>query len=277
MSKIAIAFLSIAIAVLAGVCAWADEATATTAAVEKITIPVKIEPKELRVYDVTVKMTGRMPGEDKQPPVDIDAAYSLEIQHQYGRREPDGLLPLEISAAKAEATIGGQKLTLLGADFPKLTLLLDKSYKIENSFGLPDAKSGGQMLGLNYGNLIVLFFVPDGGRPHAVGESWTSKVKMPGAKDEISVVTTLKSVAEDKGVKTATIHQVWGWYVQKMQDGTPAYNQFTVDSTFALDTGKLLKSHADTLVFTKNPAVYKQEQQPYKVNTKIDISLVPNR
>ncbi len=95
---------------------------------------------------------------------------------------------------------------------------------------------------------------------------------MPGAKDKIDVVTTIKSIGEDKGVKTAVVHQVWGWYVQNMPDGSPAYSQFTVDSTFALDTGKLLKSHADALVYTKNPAVYKQEQQPYKVNTKIDIT-----
>jgi hypothetical protein len=247
-------------------------ALALICAAEMVTIPVKIEPNEMRTYDVTVRMTGRMPGGDKQPPVDFDATYAMQIRHQYGRREGDGLLPLEVSATKAEATIAGQKMTLLGADFPKLTLLLDRSHKLDSVFGLPEAKSGSQMLGLNYANLVVLFFVPDGDQPHAVGQDWKAKVKMPGAKDQIEVVTTITSIGEANGVKTAAVHQVWGWYVQKLPDGSPAYTQFTVDSTFALATGKLLKSHADTVVYTKNPAVYKQEQQPYKVNTKIDIT-----
>jgi len=270
MNKMVIALMLVSLAVLARPQAWAGEPTGTSAGTDKISIPIKIEPKELRTYDVRVKMTGKMPGEDKQP-VDIDANYSMTIQHQYGRVEPDGLLPLEISASKAEATIAGQKLTLLGADFPKITLLLDTSYNIVNAFGLPDAKSGNQMLGLNYGNLIALFFIPDSRQPHAIGESWKAKVRLPGLKDPVDVVTTLKSANEQDGVKTATVHQVWGWYEQKTQDSSSVYNQFTVDSTFALDTGRLLKSHADTMVYTKNPAVYKQDQQPYTVNTKIDI------
>jgi hypothetical protein len=272
MKKMPVAFALIAVAVLAGLPAWGDEAAAKPP-VEKVSIPIRIEPRELRVYDVTVKMRGRMPGEDKAAPVDIDASYLLRIQHQYGRREGDGLLVLEISASKAEATVAGQKLTVLGADFPRITLLLDTSFAIVSAFGIPSAGSDGQALGLNYGNLIVLFFVPDGDKPHAVGESWTSKVKMPGSQDDVNVTTTLKSVGEANGAKTASIHQVWGWFAQKKQDAASAYSRFLVDSTFALDTGKLLKSHADTLVTTKNPAVYKQEEQQYKVNTKIDISL----
>lgn len=282
ISRIMIALSLVFVAALAPAQAQAEESTVKPAPAEQITIPVIIEPGELRLYDVTVKMAGRMPVGDKQQPVDFDATYAIQIQHQYGRREADGLLPLEISARKAEATIGGQKLNLLGASFPKLTLLLDKSYKIDSAFGLPDAKAGNQMLGLNYTNLIVLFFVPDGDQPHAAGDQsassgWTSTVKMPGAKNGIKVVTTIKSLGEEKGVRTAEVHQVWGWYEQKMADGSPAYTQFTVDSTFALDTGKLLKSHAEAVVCGKNPELYKQEQQPYKVNTKIDISLVARR
>lgn len=272
MRKIGIAVLFIYTATLAGIFAWADEAANKADAVETISIPVKIESKELRAYNVAVKMVGRAPGEDKEPPIDIDATYALEIQHQYGQREPDGIIPLEISASKAEATIGDQKLTILGTDFPKITILFDKSYKITNVFGIPSADSGNQMLGLNYSNLIVLFFVPDGSKMHKVGESWTSKVKIPGVKDEVAVVTTLNSIKNEGGIKTAQIHQVWGWYTQDTKDRTPVYNQFTVDSTFALNTGKLLKSHADTLVYTKDPALFTQEQQPYKINTKIDIS-----
>ena len=277
MRKIGIAVLFIYTATLAGIFAWADEAANKADAVEAISIPVKIESKELRAYDVVVKMVGRAPGEDKEPPIDIDATYALEIQHQYGQREPDGTIPLEISASKAEATIGDQKLTILGTDFPKITVLFDKSYKITNVFGIPNADSANQMLGLNYSNLIVLFFVPDGSQMHKVGESWTSKVKIPGVKDEVAVVTTLNSIKDEGGIKTARIHQVWGWYAQESKDRTPVYNQFTIDSTFALNTGKLLKSHADTLIYTKDPAVFTQEQQPYKINTKIDISPASKR
>lgn len=282
ISRIMVAISVCLVAALAPIQARADEPTQQTGTIERITIPVKIEPGELRVYDVTVKMSGRMPAADKAQPVDFDATYAIQLQHQYGRREADGLLPLEISARKAEATIGGQKLSLLGASFPKLTLLLDRSYRIDSAFGLPDPKSGNNMLGLNYVNLIVLFFVPDGDQPHPIGDDstssgWASKVKMPGAKDKIDVVTSIKSVGVEKGVKTVTVHQVWGWYAQKMADGSPAYTRFTVDSTFEMETGKLLRSHAETLVYAKNPEVYAQEQQPYKVSTTVDISLVEGR
>ncbi len=91
MSRNAIVLLLISVLALAGAQVWAEEPADKTPAVEKVSIPTQTEPNEQRNYDVTVKMAGRMPGGDKQPPVDLNATYAMQIRHQYrpqGGRRP---------------------------------------------------------------------------------------------------------------------------------------------------------------------------------------------
>ena len=276
MMKIRVLPLLVGVAALfAGAAAFADESAAKPAPAEKITMSVKVEPNELRSYRVTVQMKGRIAEEGSTKLTDVEAVYTMKVQHRYGIRagQGDGLLPLEISATEAEATLGDQKLAIPAADFPKLTLLMDRTWKVSSVFGLAGTRYAGQAPGLNYANLIMLFFVPDMDKPHGVGESWPSKVKLPGVPGECGVTTTLKSVDTKDGVKTVTIHQDYVWSRQETQTDVFANSKATVDSTFALDTGKLLKSHADCQVDHQKPGAAQQDKAGEQTNTKIDILL----
>lgn len=278
MRKVQFALLLIAFAVLlVAVKTRAQDSAPQPVAAEKIAIPVRVQPSELRTYAVTVQMKGRVSGQGTEKPIDVDALASMRIRHQYGRREGDGLLSLEVSALSPEVTMGGQKMAMPATDFPKMTLLLDGSWKVSSVFGLAGSRYAGQVPSLNYGNLITLFFVPDGDKPHAVGEKWLSKVKLPGPKlpgsaEDVEVTSTIKSLGDTGGVKSVTVSEDWAWFTQKLDAG-PAYNKVTAESVFALDTGKLLKSHAECLILYQDPATRKQEDQDIKSNTKIDILL----
>lgn len=255
----------------AGAVAWAEEPAAKPAPAEKIVIVVKVEPNEVRNYKVSVLMKGHTAPEPSAKPVDVEATYSIKIQHKYARRGDDGLLPLEIVSSDAEATMGDQKLSLPATEFPKITMLIDRSWKITSTFGISGTRYSGQSPGLNYGNLIVLFYVPEVDKPHAVGESWPSKVKLPGLPDECAVTNTLKSV--DSKANTVIIHQDYVWTGQKPDNGATANSKAAVDSTFALDTGKLLKSHSECQVLFQKSASAQQESTGEQANTKIDIVL----
>lgn len=270
--KIALLIGSIAL-LLAAANVSAEEAKPQPTPADKIIVPVTVDSNELRTYKVSVQIKGRVAGEDSKKPIDIDILATMNIDHKYGHREKDGLLPLEISVASAEATVGGEKFMTPASDFPKLTLLLDKSWKITSVFGLAGTRYADQVSGLNYGNLISLFFVPDIDKDHAIGEKWSSKAKLPGSEQEIEITSSILSVGEMDGLKTIVVHEDWGWYIQKLKNGNTTYSQIKVDSTFTLDTGKLLKSHADCLILYQDPTVRKPEDQELKSNSKIDISL----
>jgi len=276
MKKFRVLLLLVGVAVLlAGAAAFADESAAKPAAAEKITMPVKVEPNELRSYKVSVQMKGRIAEEGSTKLTDVEGVYSMNVQHRYGIRagQGDGLLPLEISAAEAEATVGDQKLVIPAAEFPKITLLMDRSWKISSVFGIAGTRYADQAPGLNYANLIMLFFIPDVDKPHGVGESWPSKVKLTGLPGECGVTTTLKSVDTKDGVKTVTIHQDYVWSRQETGTDVFANSKAAVDSTFALDTGKLLKSHADCRLDHQKAGAAQQDNRGEQTYTKIDISL----
>ena len=254
-------------------CVWAEEAAQqpkTDAA--KISLPVKVEPNETRAYKLSVHMTGKLPSEDSAKPVDVDASYVMRLQHKYGRRANDGLLSMDISAGDGEATIGGEKLALPTADFPKMTLLIDPSWKIVNLFGLTGTRYAQKMPGLNYSNLIMLFYVPDGASPHAPGESWSGKVKLPGA-DECTVKTTLKSFKNLNSTMAVTLVQEYTWPPLQIENGSTAVSKADAESTFALDTGKLLASHVESQIIFRKSTDGKQDQEIGRANTKIDVSL----
>ena len=195
----------------------------------------------------------------------------MKLRQQFGAREGDGLMPLEVSSLDPQATTGEEKISVSPDDFPKLTMLLDCSWKVTSLFGISGTRYEGQVPGLNYGNLILLFFVPDGDKPHAVGESWSSKIKLPGIPDEVSVKTTIKSTGTTDEAKSVSLHQDYAWNSKKIASGQSADSKAGVDSVFALDTGKLLKSHADCEITFHDPSKTKPEEQQYKATTKIDV------
>lgn len=264
-----------AVALLCGSWAWAEDAAPPPApAAEKIGVPMKVEPNEARVYKVAVHMTGRLAVDGSGKLTEVDAAYTMSVHHKYGRRANDGLLPLDIAVTAPQAVVAGEKLAMPPTDFPKFTLLIDRSWKITNIFGLAGTRYVSQIPGFNYSNLIMLFFVPDGATPHAIGESWSSKVKLPSLPGECAVKTTLKSMDDKAAVKTVTIAQEYVWPQRKMDDGSFAASKAAVESVFALDTGKLLKLHAECQVGFAKSATDKQDKGQGEANTKIDISLV---
>jgi hypothetical protein len=266
--------LLIAAAMLcAGVEAWAEESTPKPAAAEKITVVMKVEPNEVRNYKLSVQMKGHTAPDPSAKPIDVEATYSMQMQHKYGRREGDGLLPLEIVALDVQATVDGEKFALPATEFPKLTLLIDHSWKIDSTFGLAGTRYAGQSPGLNYANLVMLFFIPNVDKPHAISESWQRKLKVPGFPDECSVTTTFKSVDSKDGAKTVNVHQDYVWTGQKVENGAIANSKAAVDSVLSLDTGKLLSSHAECKVLFQKSASAQQDSTGEQANTKIDMLL----
>lgn len=263
--------LMIVILASAGVWAVADEPAPKDQPAQMIVMPVVVQPNELRSYKVSVAIKGCVGIMDSAPMV-VDAVNSMNVQHQYGKREGDGLVLLDISAKDVQVTVNGEKVPTSPDQFPKLTLLLDKSWRINKIFGA-DRASDGQVPGLNYSSLILLFFVPDGDKPHAIGESWTNKLKMPGKADEVTIKSTIKSVSEVDGNKVVTVHQDFSWGEQKLDAGRTVNSTAAVDSTFDLASGKLLKSTAECQLPFSEPSQPKPENRAYKATTKIDIVL----
>jgi len=263
--------LAVMIAVSAVTWVRADEPAPKDQPAPKITMPTVVQPNELRSYKVSVAIKGCVGVMDSNPLL-VDAVNTMRVQHQYGKREGDGLLMLDISALDVQVTINGEKVPTSPDQYPKLTLLLDKSWKVNKIFGIDSVRDAGQVPGLGYANLILLFSIPDADKPHAIGESWISKVKLPGKSDEVTIKSTIKSVVETGGAKTASVHQDYDWGEQKLDAGRSVKSAAAVDSTFDLASGKLLKSHAECQLSFSEPTQAKPENRQYKATSKIDVS-----
>ena len=270
-NKWAIMLLLALILMSSGTLVIADEPAPKDPPAEKVAIPVVVQPNDIRNYKLSVGIKGCVGIMDSTPMI-VDALNTMRIRHQYGKREGDGLLLLDISARDVQVTVNGEKVPT-GADrFPKLTLLLDKSWNISKVFGAERA-SEGQVPGLNYSTLIMLFFIPDGDKPHTIGETWASKVKALAKPDEVTVKSTIRSVTETNENRRVSVHQEFAWPEQKLDGGRSVRSTAVVDSVFDLATGKLLKSNAECQLPFSDPSQPKPENQNYKATTKIDLSL----
>lgn len=270
ISKWFTALLVVTILASGGVRVGADESVSADQPVEKIIVPTIVQPNELRSYRLSVAIKGCVGVLDGQPLL-VDAVNTMKVLHQYGRREGDGLLQLDISAIDVKATINGEQAPAAVDQFPKLTLLLDKAWNIYRIFGIDGTRYAGQVPGLNYGNLAMLFHVPDIGKGHALGKAWKSSVRLPGRKDEIKISSTVKS--RDVEAKTVTLRQEYAWAEMKVDADRSVKSTAVVDSTFDLVTGKLLRSHAECQLPFSEPSQQKPENRHYSAISKIDISL----
>ena len=272
-SKWIVVVLVLVMAASAVVRAGAEDASAPKdVPVERISMSTIVQPNELRGYKVSVGIQGCI-GVDEDKPLVVDALNTLRVLHKYGRREGDNLLQLEISALDVQAIINGEKSPASPDQFPRLTLLLDKAWRVNRIFGIEGTRYAGQVPGLNYANLILLFFVPDADKPHAIGESWTSTLKTPGRSDGIKVTNTIKSRGETEGVKTLTVRQDYVWNEMKLDGDRTVKATAVVDSVLDAVTGKLIKSHAECQLLFSEPSQSKPENRQYKATTRIDISL----
>ncbi len=240
-------------------------------AAEKTVIKTQATPHEIRNYKVTVAVKGKMPSPDTGQVMDLDVTYDLKVQHRYGRREADGMLPVEISVTGAEVTANGERLTVIPSTFPKLTVLLDKNMRITDVFGLMGYPRA--VPGINYGHLIVLFYLAGTDTPRAVGEQWSYTTKFAPYKEQYQFKTTLKSLTEVDGVKSAVIGQEMQWVnADSTVSVTPTA---TVESVFSLDNAKLLKSKASCDIVFGDLATDQNQQDTalHRANIRIDISL----
>lgn len=231
----------------------------------QVVVNTSVQPHEVRDYKVTAVVKGKLPLESGQP-TDIDAVFSYKIRHRYSRREGDGLLPLEISLLQGEVTAQEQKLALSPDLYPKLTLLIDKSWKITDIFGLPDPQLMRMLPGINYSNLIILFYLPGGNVPRPVGSVWEAMVTLPSLGHTYKFVNTLKDVQTVGNVKAAVVKQEIT-RVPSADESAPITMKASAESVFSLADGKLLKSHVECEVAGK------QGTTQSAANIKIDVEL----
>lgn len=252
-----------------GVSTLADDSTATSPApdAEKIVVVTSTNAKEVREYKVSSSIKGKLPVPDLKEPLDLDAAVSYKIRHKYSVRDDDGLLALEISMLEGEINTQGEKLSMSPNLYPKLTVLLDQNWRFDGYFGASKEQLTRSLPGFSYSNLIVLFYLYDGDKPHVIGDKWESNVKLPGY-GTYKFVTTLKGIEEIDGMKAATVHQDITWIITDADEKQIAAASAAADSSFAIADGKLIKSHIECRV-----APVKQEDSANSVNSKIDILL----
>ncbi len=242
---------------------------------KKVTISMNVKPNEARNYNLSFHLKGKAASESSAEPISLDATYNMKMQLKYGLREGDGLLQLDIIASEARATIDGQQFAMPTAEFPRLTLLIDNAWKVNNAFGIARTRYAERSPGLNYANLIMLYLIPDIDKAHVLGEAYKTRVKLPGFADECSVTTTYKSVEDKKGVEVVNVHQDYVWTNQKLDDGIVVDSTASVDSVIAINGGKLISSHAESKVDFRKSGTDDQRAGADQATTTIDISLIP--
>lgn len=232
---------------------------------DQVVVNTSVQPHEVRDYKVTAVVKGKLPLESGSP-TDIDATFSYKIRHRYLRREGDGLLPLEISLLQGEVIAQEQKLSLAPDLYPKLTLLIDKDWKITDIFGLPDPQLMRMLPGINYSNLIILFYLSGGNVPRSIGSVWEAMVMLPSLGHTYKFVNTLKDVQTIGNIKAAMVKQEIT-RVPSADESAPMSMKASAESVFSLAEGKLLKSHVECEVAGK------QDATQFAANIKIDVEL----
>jgi len=267
----------------------AEDATVPEATGQIVTIKTSAAPRETRDYKVDAVVKGKAPS-GAGVPSDINAAFSYKIRHRYGRREADGTLPLEVSLLEGEVTMYlpqqakgppmEQKLAITPSLYPKLTALLDRDWKITDIFGGDESQLAGSLPGINYGNLVMLFSIGDGGKPHTLGDTWEATVALPNYGESYKFVNTLQKTEVIGSTNAALVRQEIT-RLPKTEDAGAATMRATVETAFGIDTGKLLRSHIQCEVINtpSTPAstggtvsVPQQDQAPSRANITIDIS-----
>lgn len=269
----------------------AEDATAPEATGQTVTIKKSIPPLETLDYKVDAEVKGKAPS-GAGIPSDINAAFSYKIRHRYGRRESDGVLRLEISLLEGELKMyleqeNGppieQKIAITPSLNPKLTVLLDRDWRITDIFGATEAQIAGSLPGINYNNLVMLFSVPDCGKPRRIGETWESVVSLPSYGEHYKFLNTLKATQVVDRANAALVHQEIT-RIPKIDTPPTATMKATAETWFGIDTGQLLKSHVECEIVNQQSAsasagpdspASQQDQAPSRAN--ITINILPAR
>jgi len=268
---------------IAAIGAGLAEEAAAPSKPEGIVVKTIVQPNELREYKVVADLKGNVPNPEGGDLVPIDAQFSFKLKHKYIAGTGEGLMPLEISLTEGAVTADGQKLQVTPELYPKLTVLVDKDWRIRDIYGLSGARIAQALPGINYGNMIVLFFLPDGAAPHAVGDKWESVVSIPNYGESYAISNTLKAVETIEGMKCAVIRQeIKRSKLDRAAAAGPAMKA-TAESAFTLEGGRLVRSRVECEVnfelekattdsAAKKSSPNKQDHTPQRANIKIDIS-----
>jgi len=259
---------------------YAADAPKDVAPAGKVSVTNVATNREVRNYRVDISIKGTIPNPDTKQSMDVDTSMTFKIRHTYLKREGDGLLPMEINVVEGAVILGGQKITITPSLYPKLTALLDKNFRIDDVFGYGDSTPNA-LPGINYGNMIMLFYVTGPSTPRAVGDTWDTKIVLPALKEAYAVKNTLKSVSKPEiAPATVTVNQEITRVSMPNSTTPPPSMKATAQSTFTQDTGKLTNSHVECEVTMPRPPdapkdpKSKQDNQPYGANIRMDISVV---
>ncbi|MGB9619763.1 MAG: hypothetical protein ACPL7K_05080 [Armatimonadota bacterium] len=272
---------------------WCPSSADEGAEPKRLAVKTAVAPGETREYRIDAVIRGKAPSAEGGEPVDIDAAFRLNVRHRYSRREGDGLLPLEISLVEGSMTVDvevegkkvPQTLQIAPNIYPKLTVLIDRDWRINDIFGLSAERASRSFPGISYGNHIILFYPGGLDQPRVVGDKWECSRKIPALGETYAFVNTLAGEQVIDGVPTAVVRQEITRPAKEDSEGITTSMKATAESAFALDDGKLIKSHVDCdVIFSTrrglpgsagdNDGSPRQDRTYSRANIKIDISLV---
>ena len=251
---------------------------------DKLTITTSVKPREVRDYRIDAVVKGKALVPEIAEPVDLDAAFALKVRHQYSRREGDGLLPLDISLLEGQVTLNqvqgqGQKLHITPSLYPKLTVLIDRDWRITDILGMSSSRIAQTIPGISYGNHIMLFYLQGGDQPRAPGDKWEWSVKIPSLGETYNFASTLVSEQVVDGVRAAVVRQEIVRPAKDDPQGQSSAMKATAESAFAIDDGRLLKSHVECEVTfgrksaSESKPTSRQDNAALRANIKVDISL----
>lgn len=236
-----------------------------------VTIVTQASNGEVRDYKVDFQIKGAQPA--------LSAAASYKIRHTYGKRVGDEPLAMEITLLQGQFTAQGQTLEVAPGLYPKLTILIEDNWRISDVFGASGSRFAQGTPGINYGNLIILFYLPDGDKPHTIGAPWQSRIKLPSLEETYDITNTINGIEMVDGVETAKVSEKIK-RVPQTPGGTCPYTKCTTESFYSLRNGRLLKSHSECDVelppddtTSSSPSQNKKDTAPERVTVRIDISL----
>ncbi len=249
----------------------------------KVSIKFAFVPREVRDYKIDAVITGRVyeSASELGKPVDFKAAFNLVVRHRYGRREADGLLPVEISLLKGNASADGSTLELAPMLYPRLTVLIDREWQITDIFGMPKERMMETLPGINYANHIILFYIPGADEQRSPGEKWSYTLKIPGLSESYEFTNHVLREEIVDGIRAVVIRQEIARKLYSIQeDARKANFKGVAESAFAVNNGRLLKSHVECeiSVHSANSATLSKNTQTSpalsQATVKIDISPV---
>lgn len=244
----------------------------------KLAIRYGFTPREVRDYNLDVSVEGKAITPESTNPVDLHATFHLEVRHRYGRREGDGLLPIEITLLKGQASADGGRLEIASSLYPKLTILVDREWRINDILGMPEERIAQTLPGINYANHIILFYLPGADQPRSPGSEWSYTLRIPTLGESYEFTNSIVRQENVNGVRSAVVKQNIRRIAETGKSRPRAEFKASAESTFAVEGGRLIKSHVECeITFDSAGSVLSegtsgQKSTASRLSVKIDIS-----